>query len=372
MRPMIDSLKAQFRRANLLFYITVIVPTIASVLYFGIFASNVYVSESRFIVRSPDKPAMSGLGMLFKSAGFSNASDEILAAQNYAISRDALAELNRNDEFRKAYASRSISVFDRFDPLGLSGSFEQMYDYYQTKVRADHDSTSSITTLTVRAYSPDDAQRVNEQLLRMSEGMVNRLNERARIDLVRTTENEVLNAKARSQAAALALSAFRNREGVVDPEKQATVQIQMVSKLQDQLIASQTQLAQLRAVTPNNPQIEALDAQVNSLSADIDRELGKIAGDRKSLSSTAAQYQRLQLETQFADRQLAAAMTSLQEAQNESLRKHAYVERIVQPNRPDHAIEPRRFRGILSTLLFALIAWGVLSMLLAGVREHAQ
>lgn len=372
MRQMIDQIKARLRRFNSLFYIVVVLPTLASVLYFGVFASDVYVSESRFIVRSPDKPAMSGLGMLFKSAGFSNASDEILAAQNYAISRDALAALNKDNRFRKAYSEPQISLFDRFDPIGLTGSFENLYEYYQTKVRADHDATSSITTLIVRAYSPQDAEYFNEQLLEMSEGMVNRLNERARVDLVKTTENEVVMAKQRSQAAALALSAYRNKSGVVDPEKQATVQIQMVSKLQDQLISSQTQLSQLKAISPRNPQIEALDAQVRSLSADIERELGKIAGDRTSLSSTAAEYQRLQLESQFAERQLAATMTSLQEAQNESLRKHAYVERIVQPNRPDHAIEPRRIRGILSTLLFSLISWGVLSMLVAGVREHAQ
>lgn len=372
MQQIIDHIKARLRRFNALFYVIVVAPTLASVLYFGFLASDVYVSESRFIVRSPDKPAMSGLGMLFKSAGFSNASDEILAAQNYAISRDALEALNSDDRFRKAYGAPEISLFDRFNPFGLNGSFENLYDYYQTKVRADHDTTSSITTLTVRAYTPQDAQHFNEQLLEMSEGMVNRLNERARVDLVKTTENEVVNAKQRSQAAALALSAFRNRAGVVDPEKQATVQIQMVSKLQDQLISSQTQLSQLKAISPKNPQIEALEAQVQSLAADIDRELGKIAGDRTSLSSTAAEYQRLQLESQFAERQLAAAMASLQEAQNESLRKQAYVERIVQPNRPDHAIEPRRIRGILSTLLFSLISWGVLSMLVAGVREHAQ
>ena len=67
-----------------------------------------------------------------------------------------------------------------------------------------------------------------------------------------------------------------------------------------------------------------------------------------------------------------ARMTALQDAKNEALRKQAYVERIVQPNLPDYAIEPRRFRGIISTLLFCLVVWGVLTMLVAGVREHQQ
>lgn len=362
----------RIKSADRLFLVTVVLPTILSILYFGFLSSSVYVSESRFIVRSPDKPTMSGVGLLLKGAGFSSAGDEIFAAQNYLLSRDALRALDRNGAFRKAYADPSISVLDRFDPTGQSGSFEKLYAYYQGKVVPQHDATSSIITLTVRAYDAQDARRFNEQLLEMAEAMVNRLNDRARKDLISISTNEVAAAKKRSQTAALALSAFRNREGVVDPEKQATVQLQMVSKLQDELIATRAQLAQLKAVAPLNPQVEVLQVQVRSLSGDIDAELGKVAGDRKSLSSTAAQYQRLSLESQFADRQLAIAMASLQDAENEARRKQAYVERIVEPNLPDYAIEPRRARGIFSTLLFALIAWGVLSMLLAGVREHQQ
>lgn len=357
---------------DLLFLLVVVVPAILSVLYFGLLSSSIYVSESRFIVRSPDKPSMSGVGLLLKGAGFSNAGDEVFAAQNYVVSRDALKELNRGDAFRRSYCNPSVSFFDRFNAFGISGSFEELYSYYQGKVRADHDSTSSITTLTVKAYAPGDAQLFNEKLLEMAEAMVNRLNDRARRDLISSSLHEVAAAKARSETAALTLSAFRNREGVVDPEKQATVQLQMVSKLQDELIATRAQLAQFRAIAPQNSQIEVLEAQAKSLSGDIDAELGKVAGNRKSLSSTAAQYQRLQLESQFSDRQLGVAMASLQEAQNEAQRKLAYVERIVQPNRPDYAIEPRRLRGIISTLLFSLIAWGVLTMLLAGVREHKQ
>ena len=61
-----------------------------------------------------------------------------------------------------------------------------------------------------------------------------------------------------------------------------------------------------------------------------------------------------------------------QQARNEAQRKQAYVERIVQPNLPDAPVEPRRLRGILATLLLGLLAYGILRMLLAGVKEHGQ
>ena len=361
---------AKLKGLGSLFLITVAIPTVVAILYFGLFGSDVYISESRFVVRSPDKPASTGLGVLLKSTGFSTGGDEIFAAQDYVVSRDALAALDRNKEFEKAYSESNISIFDRFDPIGWSGTFEDLYKYYQKKVYVDHDTTTSITTLTVRAFNAKDAQRFNSQLLEMAEQTVNRLNTRGRRDLVHLAESEVDIAKQKARVAASALAIYRNREGVVDPEKQAAVQLQMISKIQDELIATKTQLRELQKFAPQNPQIEVLDTRAQELSSEIDEQLGKVAGDRKSLSSTAAQYQRLALESQFADKQLASAMASLEDARNEALRKQAYVERIVQPNLPDEALEPRRLRGIFTTFVLGLVVWGLASMLFAGVREH--
>src|SRR5690242_473977 len=229
-----------------LFLLLVVAPTVMAILYFGSFASDVYVSESRFVVRSPDKPAASGLGVLLKSAGFSNAGDEIFAAHEYVQSRDALKMLNRGNDVVRAYGNGSISIFDRFNPLGLDGSFEDLFNYYRGKVVVDYATTSSITTLSVRAFTPQDAQKFNRQLLEKSEELVNRLNNRGRTDLVNYATEEVVEAKIAAREAALALARFRNAHGIVDPEKQATVQLEMVSKLQDELIGARTQLQQLR------------------------------------------------------------------------------------------------------------------------------
>jgi capsular polysaccharide transport system permease protein len=358
------------RNVRPLFLVTVAIPTILAILYYGLFASDVFVSESRFVVRSPDKPATTGIGVLLKSTGFATAGDEIYAARDYVLSRDALEALNRGGAFRRAYTAPGVSIFNRFDPLGWQSSFEDLYKYYQKKVEVDQDSASSIVTLSVRAYTPADARRFNERLLEMAEAIVNKLNERGRQDLVRFAQTEVDEAKDADRAAALALSAFRNSQGVVDPEKQASVQLQMVSKLQDDLIATQTQLRELRQFAPQNPQVDVLATRAQGLSAAIDDQLRQVAGGSGSLSSRAARYQRLALESQFADKQLGAAMTSLEEARNEGRRKQAYVERIVQPNLPDDSLEPRRLRGIFSTLVLGLAAWFILSMLLAGMLEH--
>jgi capsular polysaccharide transport system permease protein len=360
------------RRPGWLFLATVVLPVLLSIVYFGFLASSVYISESKFVVRSPEKPQASGIGIILQTAGFQSGTNEVYAAQSYAVSRDALRAINQNGSFERAYTRPDIFILDRFNPFGLFGSFEDLYEYFSTKVKLLNDTATSITTLTVRAYSAEEAFRVNQRLLQMSETTVNRLNQRGREDLIRYGLNEVANAKAQAQQSAVALAAFRNRQGVVDPEKQAEVQLQMVSKLQDNLIMARTELAQLQQYAPRNPRIPVVQTQIAAIQSDIDKEMGKVTGNRGSLAQSAVRYQRLLLENELANKQLAASLGSLEQARNEALRKQAYVERIVQPNLPDAPMEPRRLRGILATLALSLVAYGILRMLLAGVKEHAQ
>jgi capsular polysaccharide transport system permease protein len=361
-----------FVRRHALFLLLVALPTAAAVLYFGFLASDVYISESKFVVKSPDKPSLTGLGALIQGAGFSNANDEIHGAQTFATSRDALRAINSGGAFKKAYTRPGISIFDRFDPLGISPTFEALYKYFEGKVGVSVDNSTSISTLTVKAYAPEDALRFNERLLELSEATVNKLNTRGRTDLVRFAQVDVDLAKQESRRAATALAVYRNRSGLVDPEKQAAVQLQMISKLQDDLIAARTQLAQLQQFAPRNPQIPALQEKVIKLTSEIGGETSRITGGSRSLATNTPEYQRLQVESQVADKQVASALASLEQARNDARRKQVYVERIVQPNLPDDAMEPRRLRSILATFILGMVAWGVVTMLFAGVKEHTE
>jgi capsular polysaccharide transport system permease protein len=358
------------RKLNTLFVLTVALPTALAVVYFGFIASDVYTSESSFVVRSPEKPSASTLGVLLKGAGFSSARDESFTVQNYILSRDALGVLTAEMALDKAFANPQVDFVNRFASFDGDNSFEALHRYYQKKVAVLTDSNSSISTLTVKAFTAQDAQRANQVLLERSEALVNRLNERGRQDLIRFAKAEVDQAADKAKTKALALSSYRNSQGVVDPERQATAQLQQVAKIQDELIATTTQLGQLKAFTPQNPQIESLENRAKILRSEIAKETGKVTGDAKSLSNKAVEFQRLALEADLANKQLASALASLESARNEAQRQQVYLERIAQPSLPDVAQEPRRARSIFSTLLLGLMAWGILSMLVAGVREH--
>lgn len=355
---------------NKLLLITTVIPTSLAILYFGLVASDVYISESRFVVRSPERQSTSSLGLILKGAGFSKAQDDSYTVQDYVLSRDAINALNDELKIKDAYSASNIDRFNRFGGVGFDNSLEAFYQYYQKKITVQLDSTSSITTLTVRAFTPEAAQHINQRLVDLSESLVNRLNERGRQDMIRFAATEVIEAQAKAKAAALALAQYRNEKGVIDPEKQTAIPLQQVAKLQDELIATKTQVIQLEKLAKDNPQIPVLRQRIGLLEAEIDSEGKRVAGGERSLAGKAAEFQRLALEKEFSDKMLASAMSTLEQARNDAIRKQVYLERIVQSGVPDYPMEPRRLRNIGATLLLGLILYGILSIFLAGVKEH--
>ncbi len=332
--------------------------------------SDIYISESHFIVRSPDRQAQTALGAIFQGAGFSRSLEDIYSVHDFMRSRYAVQNINAKMNLRKAFTKPEIDFFSRFNPLGLDNSLEALFRYYQKHIAIDLNTLSSISTLSVRSFNADDSYRINELLLQMGEQFINELNDRGRQDLVRFATSEVNIAAQKSKAAAKELSDFRNKQGVFDPEKQSGLQLLQLSKLQDELFATKTQLSQVQAFTPQSPQIPSLKNRMSIIQEAMQSEMANVAGGGRSLTNKAVEYEHLVLEQSIADKQLAAAMISLEQVRSDALRKQLYLERIVPPNKPDIAIEPYRLKSVLSTFFLGLITWSILTMLIAGVREH--
>jgi capsular polysaccharide transport system permease protein len=360
------------RRLDRIFLVSVALPTLLAAIYFGLVASDAFISESRFVVRSPQRTAQTGLGALLSSTGFARAQDDTYSVHDYVLSRDALGELDEALKVRRLYSQGDIDVFNRFPGVGWDDSFESLFEHYRRHVEVNYDTASSIMTLRVRAFSAEAARDINEKLLQMSERLLASLNDRSRKDLVDVAEREVRLAETRAKEAAVSLAAFRTKGTVYDPAAQSALQLQSVAHLQAELIAGEAQLAQVRRLAPNNPQVGALAVRVETLRKSIAAETAKVTGKESSLNAKAPVYDRLLLEKGFADRALATALTSLESARSEVARKHLYLERVVQPNLPDDAVEPRRLRAVITVFVVGLLFWGVVSLVVASVREHVD
>ena len=370
-------MKRWLRGLNWLFMLTVVVPTLVAAVYYGFIASDVFVSTSSFVVQSvQDQEQMSSnFGSLLKSASSGSNDADTAAVQEFMKSRDALRQLEADAGIRQAYENSSIDRINRFGGLlGRDKSFEALYRYYNKRIVTINPSetSSAISELEVRAFTPDNAYGINNRLLEMGEKLVNDLNQRLQQDLVRFAQSEVDTAEKKAEASNLALAAYRNANSLVDPEHQSSLQLDLSLKLQEDLIESENRLAQLRLSSSNNPQIPGLRERIKNLQSEISGEMIKATGDTGSLTNKASNYDQLIFERDFSQKQLAEALNFLDQSRNEAQRKQLYLKRIVEPNTPDHGIEPKRARDVLFTLILGLVIWGILSLFVAGVREHQQ
>lgn len=365
-------LKRLLKRLDAIFLITVLIPTLLASIYYGFVASDVYISESRFVVRNPQRQSQGGLGALLQGTAFSRSQDDTYSVHDFIRSRDALRELDGKLDLRKSYSDPAIDSVNRFPALEWwDKSFEALHRHYLRHVLIEYDTVSSISVLRVRGYTSQQSQKINEQLLEMGERLVNNMNTRSRQDLIKVAEQEVLIAEDRSKQAAASLSSFRSDRGVFDPDRQSAIQLQSVARLREELLAAESQLEQVRRVSPNNPQIGGLQQRVDSLRQAVADENARVMGRSGGLSTKSPAFDRLTLEKLFADRQLAGALTALDTARSEAARKQLYLERLVQPNLPDSSVEPRRLRSVLTVLAVGLLLWGVVSLVVASVREHS-
>ena len=171
--------------------------------------------------------------------------------------------------------------------------FEALNRAYGRFVTIEIDSTSGVSTLQVKAYRPEDAQRVADSLLRFSEQLVNTLNERARHDALAVFQTEVESIEQRIATIQDQLTAYRVKEKMLDPKSAATGPIELLAQMNGQLANAKAQLAEVMKNSPNSPQIPLVRTRIGSLEKLIAEERAKITGDSNSVATALGEYERL-------------------------------------------------------------------------------
>jgi capsular polysaccharide transport system permease protein len=334
-----------------------------------------YVSEARFVVRTPSQSQPVALGSVLQGVGlggFGESDANAYAVHEYVMSRDAVTDLEKKHNLRAILARPTFDFMARFPRPFQRAHFEDLYREYPRFVTVGYDSLSGISRLRVRAFRAEDAAALANALLDGGEGVINRLNDQANADAVAEAHRQVVEAEVRVVASEAALTQFRNREQIIDPARSSLAGLDLVGKLETQLATLKADRNALAASAPSSPQLVVLDRQISAFKAQIDIERGKMAGDSASLAPKIGEYERLMIERDFAAKELAAVSATLETAREEARRKRLYLQRIVPPNIPDTALLPTRLLSIGLVLVSALLVYGTVVLVIAGLKEHGQ
>jgi capsular polysaccharide transport system permease protein len=362
-----------FGSLNIWFWAIVGLPTlIAGVYFFGI-ASDLYMSEVKFVVRGPTKSPVSSIGAMLGSSSGSAASEDTFVVHDYLMSRDAVRRLEQEDDLRNLLSRPEGDLITRFPGIWFwRKDFEALYYAYARFVSVEIDNSSGVSTLQVKAYRPEDAQRVARGLLTFSEQLVNTLNERARHDALAVFQREVDTTEQQIAQVQTQLTAYRVQQKMLDPKSASAGPIELLAQMNGQLANSKGQLAEIIKNSPNSPHIPLVRTRIASLEKLIADERAKITGDDNSVATAVSEYERLDVQRMLGEKTLASAFTSLEAARLEAQRQQLYLETIAQPNLADYPLFPRRFSSFGTVVVSCLLLYGIAWLLVAGVREHAS
>jgi capsular polysaccharide transport system permease protein len=364
---------AFFRSLNIWFWAVVGLPTlIAGVYFFGI-ASELYLSEVKFIVHGPAKGPASALSAMLESAASSAVSEDTYAVHEYLMSRDAVRRLEREDDLRSLLGRPEGDLISRFPGAWFwRKDFEALYKAYSRFVSVEVATQSGVSTLQVKAYRPEDAQRIATALLMFGEQLVNALNERARHDALAVFQGEVDATEQNIAKIQSQLTEYRIKAKMLDPKSAAVGPIELLGQMNAQLANAKGQLAEIIKNSPNSPQIPLIRTRIASLEKLIGEERAKITGDNDSVATAVTEYERIDGRRQLAEKTLASAFTSLEAARLEAQRQQLYIETITQPNLADYPLYPKRLASFATVAATCLLVYGIAWLLVSGVREHAS
>jgi capsular polysaccharide transport system permease protein len=359
------------RSLNIWFWALVGLPTLVAGVYYFAIASDLYLSEAKFIVRSPKQVQTNTIGALLQSTGLGRAVDDTAVVQDFIMSRDAVRKLEQQDDLRAIFGRPEGDFVTRFPGILSRSDFEALFRRYDWFVSVETDTSSGVTALRAKTYRPEDAQKIAAALLSYSEQLINELNDRARKDALDTARREVDRAEQRIAAIQEELTAYRVRQKMLDPKTASVGVLELIGQMNTALATARTQLGELLKNSPNSPQIALVKTRITSLDNLIAEERAKLSGESNSVVATLTEYERLTLDRELAEKALASAFTSLEAARLEAQRQQLYLETIAQPHLADYPLYPKRIISFGMVLASCLLAYGIAWLLVVSAREHA-
>jgi capsular polysaccharide transport system permease protein len=349
----------------ILFAICFALPVAIGGLYYGLLASDRYVTETQFAIRpavgSADKAAPDEVGTNSGTVTSTIAQDSLITLE-YVYSRPLLETIEAQLPVRAWFSRDGIDYFSRLDP---DKPIEKRLRYWRKRVSVDVDSVSGIMSLSVEAFDPAESLAITQAILKAVDAMVNGLSVRAREDALAESARELARAEERVRTISTALTDLRNRVGVLDAVKSNEANLKTISELRSTRVNLAIQLSVgQRDLGPASRHIIDLKQQIADLDANIARIKRESAGDapeqKRQLSSALTQFESLENERKGAEKYYEMVRKAHEHARIIAARQVQFLSPIVEPVQAESSTEPRR------VLMISLITAGA-AVLFAAV-----
>ncbi len=361
---------------SVLFWLFFVVPMALGTTYYLKYASKQYQSSAHFTIEKSGQTRADPLGLLTGLPGNVSSTQDALIIKDFIESSEVIARIKDQIDIKKLYARDDKDWLSRLDK---DASLEDVLEYWKKKVKVEFNTSSGIINLKVLAFEPQDTIKIINAVLKSSENLVNNLSDKARQDGLSFARKELSKAENNLKVVRAKIRSFRDKEQALSPEKNIEMKMSLVAKLEADLAQAEAELRGLSvSLQDRSPKVRAAKNKVYALKKQIKKERNKkIYGSHqkkrnsKSVAAIVSQYEELLTEQDFAEKAYASTLLNMEKSRIDATQKHRYLTVIVQPQLPEEATKPNIPDDIIVLFLYSLLAWGILALVIAAIRDHA-
>lgn len=358
--------------ANPLYALAVVLPSAALALWYGLIATDRYVSETRMLVERDTSSGLPGMNLGILSLGSSQNEVDAWLVKRFIESPAMLEHLDRTLALRAHYESSSPDPFSR---LWTSASRERFVEYYLDHVHVSVDQDALTIDLAVQGFEPAYAQKLGQTIAAHAEDFVNEVGQSLARQQVEFVRKEVDSAYARLQTASKELIRFQNEKGLLSPEVESAAISQVIANLQSELAQRRTELKALLAyLSPAAPDVQNLQKRISALERQIVQERSKqVRGaGAAALNDLLIAYKEREMEVEIARDIYEGGLKSLEAAKVDASRKMKHLVMVSAPTLPQTSTEPRRLYGWITAVVLLNLAYVIGSLIISTIRDHRE
>jgi len=374
-RPPASSARPKPRHFGILlsFLLLVLAPLGVAAIYLHESARNQYASSVAFTVRREEQPsAVDILGGLSNLSTASSSDSDILF--EFIQSHELVAKIDGTLDLRQIYSEPYGS--DPVFALKPDASIEELLAYWQRMVRISYAPGTGLIDVEVLSFDAETSKRIAEEIFSESSRMINELSTIAREDAMRYAREELNDALQQLSKARQALTAFRSRNQIVNPDADIQVQMGLLGSLQQMLGSELIDYDLLRHnARENDPRVVQSERRIEAIRERIRQERLKFGnGSEENVTDdyadVVAEFERLTVERRFAENKYTSALSNFDSARANAQRQSRYLAAYVQPTLAESPEYPRRglILGLCALILFG--SWCIMVLVYYSLRDR--
>ena len=360
---------SKIKKTKLKVYFLVVL--LASLIYVGLIKTSFYQSTASFIIKNLDDSSQTTSLLGLMSGEVQNSTQDAMVIQEYLKSFEVYEKVDKKFNLSDYYNSNDLDFIQR---LYSFNPYEDYIELYNKHLSIIYDEISSISQISFLHVDNNKAKEIVNFLIAEAENKLNDYNKKTASKQLVFIEKETQKQKVLMDESISKLEKYQDLSKTIDPNTQVQTNVAILSTLKTQLLEKTSKLEKLsKYLTNNSFEIVDLKREISQIMKSIKNIKQEQSGtNKKTLNKTIFEFERIKAEVELNQELYKQTLLQLQSSRIEVNKENKILQVLVNANIATSYSEPKKFREIITVLLVLSLFYGILSMIIAIIKDHKE